>query len=104
MVSSLLQSTPPNFWDLWESKEMFRAMLEPILWRVGPEGLALLLGVPFTFALWQQSESIAPPAILLSLFMGLLLAAAPAGATLAGYVLIVVAVALAYRSIFGGGR
>jgi hypothetical protein len=52
-------------------------------------------------ALWQQSESVVPPGIMLTLFMGLLLGGAPPGATLAGYLVVVVATTMAYRSIKG---
>lgn len=96
-----LQETDPDWLEYWKNMNWFRGMFEPLLWRLGRTGAGLLIGLPITMALWQQSESITPPAIMLTLFMGLLLAGAPPGATIGGYLLIVVAAALAYRSIAG---
>jgi len=99
----LLQSDP-DWFQFWKDKELFRAVFEPLIWRLGRTGAGLLIGTPFTMALWQQAESVVPPAIMLTLFMGLLLGGAPAGATIAGYLLVVVATTIAYRSIFGRQR
>jgi hypothetical protein len=100
----LVLQSAPDFFEFWKNFEMFKGVFEPLIWRLGRSGAGLLLGVPFTMALWQQTESVVPPAIMLTLFMGLLLGGAPAGATIGGYLLVVVAATIAYRSIFGRQR
>ncbi|WP_251342434.1 hypothetical protein [Haloplanus halophilus] len=104
MVEQLLQATDPDWFQYWKDMQWFKAVFEPLIWRFGRAGIGLLIGAPFTMALWQQAESVVPPAVMLTLFMGLLLGGAPAGATIGGYLIIVVATAVAYRSIFGGER
>lgn len=103
LFDTLLQASDPDWLEIWKSGDWFRAVTQPFIWRLTRPGATLLIAAPFTMALWQQTESVVPPAIMISLFMGLLLAGAPAGATLAGYLLLVVGVTVAYRSIFTGG-
>lgn len=101
-AGAVIQSHP-DFFTAWKNGNWFEATFAPILWRFGRPTAGLLIATPFTMALWQQTESAVPPAIMISLFMGLILAGAPAGAMFAGYLLIVVAVTVAYRSVFHGG-
>jgi hypothetical protein len=70
---------------------------------LGRPTVVLLLGAPFTLALWQQTGSLSVPGIMLALFMGLFLSGAPAEATLVGYLVVVGGALVAYRSIFGDG-
>jgi len=93
-----------DWWADWKNGNWFDAVFAPILWRFGRPAAALLIAAPFSMALWQQAESAVPPAIMIVLFMGLILGGAPAGAAFAGYLLVVVAVTIAYRSIFSGGE
>lgn len=102
-ATDLLLQSEPDWLQFWKDGDWFSGVFEPFLYRFGRAGAGLLIGVPITMALWQQSEDIAIPAIMLTLFMGLLLGGAPPGATIAGYLVVVVAAALAYRSIFGSG-
>jgi hypothetical protein len=100
-LAVVLQETDPDWLEFWKDMDWFSGMFEPLIWRLGRAGTGLLIGAPFTMALWQQSESVVPPGIMLTLFMGLLLGGAPPGATLAGYLVVVVATTMAYRSIKG---
>jgi hypothetical protein len=80
-------------------------MVGPYVGLVGREAVVLMLAAPFTLALWIQTESLTMPAVILTLFMGLLLGGAPAEATMLGYLLVVAATVVAYRSLTGvGGR
>jgi len=94
----------PNWFDAWTNGNWFKAVFDPLTWRLTRSGAILLIGVPFAIGLWTQSESIVMRAVLLTLFMGLLLGGAPAGATIVGYVLVIGATILAYRSISGVGK
>lgn len=98
----VLQSHP-DWLQLWKDQKWFQATFEPLVWRLGRAGGTLLIGAPFTLALWQQTESIAMPGIILVLFMGLILGGAPAGAALVGYLIVVLAVLVSYYTIYGGG-
>lgn len=90
-----------NWIDLWEAGRWLEASIGPYIALLGRATLMLLVGAPFTLALWIQTEDFGPPAVILTLFMGLLISGAPPGATIAGYVIVLIATTLAYRSITG---
>ena len=102
-VGMLLQSTDTDWLSFWENGEWLKGAIEPYIALLGEPTLMLLLGTPLTIAMWIQTEDIIVPGVILSLFMGLLLSGAPAGATIAGYVVVILATMLAYRSITGVG-
>lgn len=93
----------PDWLQFWKDGEWFKGWARPYIHLLGRQTMILLLGAPFTFGLWQQTESITVPAVILTLFMGLMLAGAPPAATIVGYILVVSAVVLAYRSVTGVG-
>jgi len=90
--------------DYWETGDWFGGAFQPFIWRLTRPGVVLLLGGPLTLALWQQTESLVVPTVLLVLFMGLFLGGAPAGASIIGYGLVVCATLLAYRAVSGVGK
>jgi len=94
----------PDWLKYWQQGDWFTGAFRPIIWRLSRPGAVLLLGGPFTLALWWQTESMIMPATLIALFMGLWVGGAPPGAALIGYILVVVATVLAYRSITGVGK
>lgn len=105
MFDTLLQAADPNwFADFWKTGDWFGGAFQPLVWRLTRPGVILLLGGPLSLALWIQTESLIMPATLLVLFMGLMLGGAPAGATIIGYIVVVAATVLAYRSISGVGK
>jgi len=93
-----------NWLDLWENGQWFEATYRPYIELLGRPAVALLLGAPLTLALWIQTESLTVPGTLLALFLGLMLSNAPPSAAIVGYLIVVIAVMLAYRSISGVGR
>lgn len=97
----LLATNDPDWVEFWKDGQWFQGALGPYTQLLGRPAMLLLLGVPFTLGLWIQTESLTIPATILVLFMGLLLSGAPAGATLVGYIMVVVATVIAYRSITG---
>jgi hypothetical protein len=99
MLDTLLQT---DWLTFWESGQWFEAMFRPYVALLTRAGVILLLGTPFTLALWIQTGNLAVPATFLTLFAGLIIGGAPPAATFIGYLIIVVAAGLAYRSIFGG--
>ncbi|MFY4814534.1 hypothetical protein ACOJIV_17825 [Haloarcula sp. AONF1] len=100
MIQVLLQT---DWIDVWASGDWFHGAFGPVTATLGRPTVVLLLGAPFTLALWQQTGSLTVPGIMLALFMGLFLAGAPAEATLVGYLVVVGGALIAYRSIFGDG-
>lgn len=102
--ASVILQSDPNWLDFWENGEWLNGAIQPYIHLLGRATLLLLLGAPLTIAMWVQTEDLVIPGIILSLFMGLLLSGAPAGATIAGYVVVLLATMLAYRSITGVGR
>jgi hypothetical protein len=100
-----LQASDPDWLaEYWEQGDWFGGAFQPLVWRLTRPGVVLLLGGPLTLALWTQTESTIMPAILLTLFMGLMLGGAPAGATIVGYILVVGAAVIAIRSVTGVGK
>lgn len=105
MLGTILQSADPDwFEEYWQTGDWLGAALEPFIWLLGRPTFILLLTVPPTVGLWIQAESIIPPAIIITLFMGLILAGAPAGATIVMYIVVIIATLIAYRSITGVGK
>jgi hypothetical protein len=100
MLRVLLQT---DWVDVWASGDWFHGAFGPVTSVLGRPTVVLLLGAPFTLALWQQTGSLSVPGIMLALFMGLFLSGAPAEATLVGYLVVVGGALVAYRSIFGDG-
>lgn len=101
MIEDILLQT--DWLSVWESGNWLEGMVGPYVELVGRSAVVLLVGAPFTMALWIQTESLTLPAVILTLFMGLALGGAPPEATLVGYLMVVVATLLAYRSITGVG-
>lgn len=97
-----LQTADPDWLQPFKDGNFFKGMVQPLVERLSRAGILLVVGVPYTFALWQQTESVVPPAIVLTLFMGLFLSGAPPGARFVGYLAVVVATTVAYYSIFSG--
>lgn len=105
VADTVLQSSDPDWLQYWKDGDWFNATFRPLVWRLGEEGVTLLIAAPFTLALWQQTETIRIPAIMLVMFLGLLLGGAPAGAALGGYLMVVLAVLGTYYAIYdGNGR
>lgn len=102
--SAVILQADPDWIDYWANGQWLDGAIQPYIHLLGRATLLLLLGAPLTMAMWVQTEDLVIPGIILSLFMGLLLTGAPAGATLAGYVVVLLATMLAYRSITGAGR
>lgn len=96
-------ASDPNWLDAWEAGNWLKGMIEPYVWRLGRATFVLLLGAPLTLGLWIQTESLVMPGVILALFMGLMLSGAPPAATIVGYVIVTLAVAIAYKSITGVG-
>lgn len=94
----------PDWFDLLQSGDWFQATFGPYFALLSEPGVTLLLGTPLTLALWIQTDSLYVPGTLLVLFVGLIVGGAPPAASLAGYLIIVAAVVLAYRSIYSSGR
>jgi hypothetical protein len=89
--------------EVWRSGDWLRGILGPFVELLGRETFVLLLGAPLSLGLWIQTQSMVVPAVILTLFMGLILGGAPPEATLIGYVVVIVATLLAYRSVSGVG-
>lgn len=103
ILTTVLQSSDPDWLAIWRDGDWLTGVFEPFVWLLGEPTVILLLGTPLTLGLWIQTESIVIPGVILALFMGLLISGAPAGATIIGYVIVVLAVAIGYSSISGGG-
>jgi hypothetical protein len=99
----ILDTADPNWIDYWKDGKWFKGALAPYVHLLGRPAMALLLGGPFTLGLWIQTESVLMPATILALFMGLMLAGAPAEAAIVGYIIVVIGTVIAYRSISGVG-
>jgi len=97
-------ASDPNWLDPWRNGNWLEGAIRPFIWRLGRPAFILLLGAPFSLGLWIQTESMILPAVFLTLFMGLILGGAPPEATLVGYILVVAATLIAYRSISGVGK
>ena len=93
-----------DWFQLWRDGDWFEATFGPLLSLLGQEGALLILGVPLTLALWIQTESLYVPATILVLFAGFIIAGAPPAAAFVGYMIVVAATLLAYRSIYSSGR
>jgi hypothetical protein len=93
-----------DWFELWRDGRWFEATFGPVQELLGEEGVILLLGVPMTLALWIQTESLYVPATILVLFTGLIISGAPPAAAFVGYMIVVAATLLAYRSIYSSGR
>lgn len=93
-----------DWFEVWRSRDWFEAVFGPLLSVLTEEGAILLLGVPMTLALWIQTKSIYVPAVILVLFAGFIISGAPPAAAFAGYLIVVAATLLAYRSIYSSGR
>lgn len=102
-MEDLLALLQTDWLTLWENGNWFEATFGPLSQQLTRPAVVLLLGGPFTLALWMQTEQITVPAVILALFMGLFLTGAPAGATIVGYLIVVAGTLVAYRSIFGDG-
>jgi hypothetical protein len=79
--------------DMMADGEWFEALIG--LWSA-PTGraiFAMLVGMPTVLSLWSYSESIVPPATMLTLFAGLFIAQLPTPAASVGYVLAVAGLA-----------
>lgn len=94
----------PDWLQYWKNGEWFKATFQPLVWRLGEAGLTLLIAAPFNLALWQQTESLRMPAIMIALFVGLMLGGAPANAVIVGYLVMVVAALGTYYAIYDGGQ
>lgn len=101
LVSILLDT---DWLQFWENGNWFDGMFEPFVALLTRQGIVLLIGTPFTLGLWMQTGNLAVPGVFLVLFAGLIIGGAPPAATFIGYLIVVVAAALAYRSVFGGSR
>jgi len=99
----VLATNDPDWIEFWKNGQWFEGAVRPYIHLLGREAMLLLLGAPLTLALWIQTESLTIPSTILVLFFGLLLSGAPPGATLVGYIMVVVATVIAYRSITGVG-
>jgi len=93
-----------DWFELWKDGNWFEAVFGPLLSVVTETGAILLLGVPLTLALWIQTGSLYLPATILVLFAGFIIAGAPPAAAFVGYMIVVAATLLAYRSIYSSGR
>lgn len=103
MTRTLLQASDPDWFEAWKDGNWLEGVFGPFIWLLGEPAVVLLLVVPTALGLFIQTESIGPPAILIILFGGLILGGLPAEAAVAGYVIVVVAVLLGYRSVTGAG-
>jgi len=89
--------------EVLKNGNLFRIAFEPYINLVSREGVVLLLGLPFTMALWIQTRSISVPSVLLVLFASLMIGGAPPAASMVGYLLVVAAIIIGYRTILGDG-
>lgn len=83
--------------------DLFRLAFEPYTNLLGRSAVVLVLGAPFTMALWVQTKSLSVPAVLLVLFASLMIGGAPPAASMVGYLLVVAAIIAGYRTILGEG-
>lgn len=89
--------------EVLKNGNLFRLAFEPYTNLIGRSAVTVVLGAPFTLALWIQTKSISVPAVLLVLFASLMIGGAPPAASMIGYLLVVAAVVIGYRTILGSG-
>lgn len=72
----------------------------PYFEQIGRAVVVMLLGGFYTTSLYWYTRSLYPPAVILTLFGGLLVFGAPAPVAAIGGLIVTVALALAYLSIY----
>ena len=87
--------------DYWAEGEFWDGLFRPISDTMGTGVFALFVGTVLVLALYGWTETMMMPAIVLALFGGILIAAAPAEAAIIGTLMVVVAVSIAILSIWG---
>ncbi|MCU4926927.1 hypothetical protein OB905_13210 [Halobacteria archaeon AArc-dxtr1] len=81
-----------EFWD---------ALFQPHIDTVGTAGLAMLIGVPLILSLYAWTGTFLIPAIILALFGGIMIMAAPPQLAIIGTLMVVTAVTISLLSVWG---
>lgn len=101
MMATLLQKRGPDFLELLEdTPEFLEFLLAPIRVQMGFTAFALIAGGTIILGMWAWTESFLPPAIVLALFGGVFIAAAPGPAALIGVAIVMIALAIAFYSVY----
>lgn len=80
--------------------EFLEAFLAPFSSAMGLPAFAMLIGGPLILGLWSWTQDFFAPAIVLALFGGVMIAAAPGPVALIGVGIVMVALAIAFYTIY----
>lgn len=84
----------------FEEAEFWDAIFEPIYATMGYTGFGMMAGTVIVLSLYSWTGTLLMPAIVLALFGGTMILAAPPAAAYIGTIMVAVAVATAFYTIY----
>lgn len=106
----VLQTSLPNASNdtdwvaVWNNSNFYQGVFGPYFQQIGEPMVTALLGTFYVVSLWWYTESLFPPAVVLVLFVGVLLFSVPPVFAAVGTLVVTIALAMAYSSVFGGDQ
>jgi len=99
-LSTILTQRGPEILDLIRNEEFLDFITAPFISTMGLSAFALLTGGPLILGLWAYTEDFRAPAIVLALFSGVIITAAPGPAALIGAGIVMIALAIAFYAVY----
>lgn len=97
----MTNETSTDYIDMWSALDFLDAILSPFTDAMGMAPFTLVIGTVLTLSLYAWSGTFLMPAIVLALFGGLMIAAAPPQAAFIGTMMVVCAITMALLAIRG---
>mgnify|MGYP006306977331 CR=1 FL=1 len=99
----LSNHTQTNWTQVWNNTRFLHGAVGPYAYMIGYPALIGLLGSFYTISLYWYTRDITPPAVVITLFVGIFVLNVPAPFAIIAGLIVTIALAMAYWTIYRGG-